>query len=143
MELDGGTRSRQFPGQPLSRVNCCTNQMLPPVMASALMICASFTHLAFLRLPDFSPAELLRLSTALQVCSPGAHFEKCNFSAPLLTGLLLSEITEERRGKCQSVSHLFSLLVSHRVNNCNVHKGIILSLFISGIAVPSIVDKEV
>lgn len=98
-------------------------------MADALMICASFAHLAFLRLPDFSHAELLRLSAALQVCSPGAHFEECKFSAPLLTGLLLSAITEERRGKCQSVSHLFSLLVSHGVNNCNAHKGVILSLF--------------
>ncbi len=47
MGVDRGMWSQQFPGQPLSRVNYYTNQMPLPVMVSALMIHASFAHLAF------------------------------------------------------------------------------------------------
>lgn len=50
MEVDRGMWSQQFPGQPLSRVNYYTNQKPLPVMVSALMIHASFAHLAFFTL---------------------------------------------------------------------------------------------
>lgn len=60
MGVDRGMWSQQFPGQPLSRVNYYTNQMPLPVMVSALMIHASFAHLAFLRLPEFYRVVPLR-----------------------------------------------------------------------------------
>lgn len=63
MGVDRGMWSQQFPGQPLSRVNYYTNQMPLPVMVSALMIHASFAHLAFLRLPEFYHVLPLRQSS--------------------------------------------------------------------------------
>lgn len=71
MGLDRGTWSQQFPGQPLSGVNDYTNQMPPPVMVDALMIHASFAHLAFLRLPEFYHVAPQRLSAGLL---PGRSF---------------------------------------------------------------------
>lgn len=70
-----GARSQQFPGQPLSRVNYYTNQMLLLVMVSALVIHASFTHLAFF----YAYLSFIMwclwdtwVCRALQVCSSGA-----------------------------------------------------------------------
>lgn len=84
-----------------TRVNYGTNQMLLPVMVSALVIHASFAHLAFSRLPGLYQAAPLRLDFAPTIGGG-------QLSALLLTGLLLSEIIEERG----NMSVIFS-----RVNN--------------------------
>ncbi len=74
MGVDRGMWSQQFPGQPLSRVNYYTNQMPPPLMVSALMIRASFAHLAFLRLPEFYHVAPLRRSRSPAGLLPGCSF---------------------------------------------------------------------
>lgn len=66
------------------------------MVAAALPVLASFSHLASLRLPDFYGG-----GEARRAPSPGAHPEEANFSAPLLTGPLLSEIMEEGGGAPQ------------------------------------------
>lgn len=67
-------------------------------MAAALLIRASFSHLAFFYAYLTFTARRGGGAEAPRVPSPGARSEECNFSAPLLTGLLLPEIMEEHRG---------------------------------------------
>lgn len=127
MGLDRGVWSQQFPGQPLSRVNYYTNQMPPPVMVGALMIHASFAHLAFF--------------TLTWVLSCGASETLCRFAPRALilrsvtfcsvadrTVIIWDNRAKEEKKKRQNMSVIFFLLVSCRVSNSNVHNCIICSV---------------
>lgn len=113
---------QQFPGQPLSRVNYCTNQMPLPMMVNALVIHASFTHLAFLRLPEFYHAVPLRHSSSP---SPAGLLPRC-YDLRSVTFCSVADkavIIWDNRGKKknrQKMSVIFFLLVSCGVNNSNV-----------------------
>lgn len=68
-----GARSQQFPGQPLSRVNYYTNQMLLPVMVIAPVNRGSFAHLFYAYLSFIMWCLWdTRVCRSLRVCSSGA-----------------------------------------------------------------------
>lgn len=120
MGVERGIWSQQFPGQSLSRVNYYTNRSPLAVMVSALVIRASFAHLAFLRLPEFYHVVPLRHSP-----SPAALLPRCcdlksvTFCSVADKAVIICDNGGERK-KRENMSVISFLLVSCGVNNSNV-----------------------